>query len=167
MINRVSCSTTNIIEIIDYKGEISMADIRDEINLCEGIQFNKENIEVEKVQVQDEVKKEKQQMQTQEKQVLEQQKVQAEQEQEKQQQQVPVQVSNGENLPIKQGLWERFKAFWFEKIDWNKEIKIELTPHQQKVENEINEFLHQEVTWKKIHDLLFKKNPFGKKKAEV
>lgn len=136
-----------------------MADIRDEINLCEGIQFNKENIEVEKVQVQDEVKKEKQQMQTQEKQVLEQQKVQAEQEQ--------VQVSNGENLPIKQGLWERFKAFWFEKIDWNKEIKIELTPHQQKVENEINEFLHQEVTWKKIHDLLFKKNPFGKKKAEV
>ena len=144
-----------------------MADISDEINLCEGIEFNKENIEVEKVQVQNEVKKEKQQMQTQEKQVLEQQKVQAEQEQEKQQQQVPVQVSNGENLPIKQGLWERFKAFWFEKIDWNKEIKIELTPHQQKVENEINEFLHQEVTWKKIHDLLFKKNPFGKKKAEV
>ena len=160
-----------------------MADIRDEINLCEGIQFNKENIEVEKVQVQDEVKKEKQQMQTQEKQVLEQQKVQAEQEQvqeeqvqEKEQEQVQegqveekeqVQVSNGENLPIKQGLWERFKALWFEKIDWNKEIKIELTPHQQKVENEINEFLHQEVTWKKIHDLLFKKNPFGKKKAEV
>ena len=78
-----------------------------------------------------------------------------------------VQVSNGENLPIKQGLWERFKVFWFEKIDWNREIKIELTPHQQKIENEINEFLHQEVTWKKIHDFLFKKKPFGKKKAEV
>lgn len=144
-----------------------MADIRDEIDLCEEIEFNKENIEVEKVQVQNEVKKEKQQMQIQKKQVLEQQKVQAEQEQKKQQEQVQVQASNGENLPIKQGLWERFKVFWFEKIDWNREIKIELTPHQQKIENEINEFLHQEVTWKKIHDFLFKKRAFGKKKAEI
>ena len=117
-----------------------MADIRDEINLCEGIEFNKENDEEKQIQVQvEEIKEEKEQ----------------------------VQVSNGKNLTIKQGLWERFKVFWFEKIDWNREIKIELTPHQQKIENEINEFLHQEVTWKKIHDLLFKKNPFGKKKAEV
>lgn len=27
------------------------------------------------------------------------------------------------------------------------EIKVELTPHQQKIENEINEFLHKEITW--------------------
>ena len=125
-----------------------MADIRDEINLCEGIEFNKENDEEKQIQVQvEEIKEEQEQVQ--------------ENEQEQ------VQVSNGENLPIKQGLWERFKVFWFEKIDWNREIKIELTPHQQKIENEINEFLHQEVTWKKIHDFLFKRIPFGKKKAEV
>ena len=128
-----------------------MADIRDEINLCEGIEFNKENDEEQQIQVQAEQIKEEQ-VQVKEGQVEEQEQV---------------QVSNGENLPIKQGLWERFKVFWFEKIDWNREIKIELTPHQQKIENEINEFLHQEVTWKKIHDFLFKKIPFGKKKAEV
>ena len=128
-----------------------MADIRDEINLCEGIEFNKENDEEKQIQVQAEQIKEEQ-VQVNEGQVEEQEQV---------------QVSNGENLPIKQGLWERFKVFWFEKIDWNREIKIELTPHQQKIENEINEFLHQEVTWKKIHDFLFKKIPFGKKKAEV
>ena len=128
-----------------------MADIREEINLCEGIEFNKENDEEKQIQVQAEQIKEEQ-VQVKEGQVEEQEQV---------------QVSNGENLPIKQGLWERFKVFWFEKIDWNKEIKIELTPHQQKIENEINEFLHQEVTWKKIHDFLFKKIPFGKKKAEV
>ena len=127
-----------------------MADIRDEINLCEGIEFNKENDEEKQIQVQAEQIKEEQ-VQVKEGQVEEQEQV---------------QVSNGENLPIKQGLWERFKVFWFEKIDWNREIKIELTPHQQKIENEINEFLHQEVTWKKIHDFLFKKIPFGKKKAE-
>lgn len=153
-----------------------MADIRDEINLCDGIEFNKENIEVEKVQVQNEVKKEKKQIQTQEKQLQEKALLQEEQVQEKQQEQIQdgevekkeqVQESNGENLPIKQGFWERFKVFWFEKIDWNKEIKIKLTPHQQKIEKEINEFLHQEVTWKKIHDFLFKKKTFGKKKAEI
>ena len=29
-------------------------------------------------------------------------------------------------------------------------IKVELTPYQQKVENEINDFLHQEITFKGI-----------------
>ena len=139
MINNESCSTTNIINMLHYKGEVLMADIRDEIDLCEGIEFNNEDNKEEQVKERQGEEKE----------------------------QVQVQVSNGENLPIKQGLWERFKVFWFEKIDWNREIKIELTPHQQKIENEINEFLHQEVTWKKIHDFLFKKIPFGKKKAEV
>ena len=52
-----------------------------------------------------------------------------------------------ENLPVKKGFWNSFKAFWLQDIDWNKEIKVELTPYQQKVEDEINEFLHQEITW--------------------
>lgn len=60
-----------------------------------------------------------------------------------------------ENLPIKVGLWQRFKAFWAD-IDWHREIKVVLTPKQQKIENEINEFLHQEITWEKVHNFLFK-----------
>ena len=71
--------------------------------------------------------------------------------------------NNGKNLPVKTGFWNKFKAFWLQEIDWNREIKVELTPYQQKVEDEINEFLHQEVTWKKVHDFLFQDISFGKK----
>lgn len=67
-------------------------------------------------------------------------------------------------LPAKVGFWSKFKAFWLQDIDWNKEIKVELTPRQQKVEDEINEFLHQEITWEKVHDFLFQEITFGKKK---
>ena len=67
-------------------------------------------------------------------------------------------------LPVKVGFWQKFKAFWLQDIDWNKEIKVELTPYQQKVEDEINDFLHQEVTWDKVHDFLFQEISFGKSK---
>ena len=70
--------------------------------------------------------------------------------------------NNAKELPTKIGFWAKFKAFWLKDIDWNKEIKVELTPYQQKVEDEINEFLHQEVTWKKFHDFLFQDISFGK-----
>ena len=68
-------------------------------------------------------------------------------------------------LPAKQGFWSRFIAFWFQDAEefLNKEIKVELTPYQQKIEDEINEFLYQEVTWAKIHDFLFQEISFGKK----
>ena len=65
-------------------------------------------------------------------------------------------------LPAKVGIWEKFKAFWLQEIDWNKEIRVELTPKQQKIEDEINEFLHQEITWEKVHDFLFQEVKFGK-----
>lgn len=68
-----------------------------------------------------------------------------------------------DNLPVKAGFWSSFKAFWLQDIDWNKEIKVELTPYQQKVEDEINEFLHQEITWGKIRDFLFQEVTFKKK----
>ena len=68
-----------------------------------------------------------------------------------------------EQLPVKTGFWTKFKAFWLQEIDWNKEIKVELTPYQQKVEDEINEFLHQEITWEKIHDFLFQEVSFRRK----
>jgi len=69
----------------------------------------------------------------------------------------------GKNLPTKTGFWNKFKAFWLQDIDWNKEIKVELTPYQQKVEDEINEFLHQEITWEKVHDFLFQEVTFRSK----
>jgi glyceraldehyde-3-phosphate dehydrogenase/erythrose-4-phosphate dehydrogenase len=49
----------------------------------------------------------------------------------------------------------------------NKEIKLELTPEQQKFEDEMNEFLHQEITWKQIRDFLFQEVTFGKKKKDA
>jgi hypothetical protein len=67
-----------------------------------------------------------------------------------------------EALPAKVGFWQKFKSFWLQDIDWNKEIKVVLTPKQQKVEDEINEFLHQEITWEKVHDFLFQEVKFGK-----
>ena len=66
-------------------------------------------------------------------------------------------------LPVKRGFWSSMKAFWLQKIDWNakidwsREIKVELTPYQQKVEDELNEFLHQEITWEGFRNLLTKK----------
>ena len=69
-----------------------------------------------------------------------------------------------ETLPAKIGFWQKFKAFWLQEIDWNKEIKVVLTPRQQKMEDDINAFLHQEITWEKVHDFLFQEVKFGKKK---
>lgn len=64
--------------------------------------------------------------------------------------------TTGDNseLPIKTGFWSKFKAFWLTPIT------VELTPRQQKIEDEINEFLHQEVTFKSIHDFLFQEIKF-------
>ncbi len=72
-------------------------------------------------------------------------------------------------LPVKRGFWSSMKAFWLQdidwnaKIDWNRRINVELTPAQQKVEDEINDFLHQEVTWEKFRNFLFQEVSFGKK----
>lgn len=71
----------------------------------------------------------------------------------------------GENqstsLPTKVGFWSKFKTFLLQ------DISVELTPYQQKVEDEINEFLHQEITWEKVHDFLFQEITFGKKKEQA
>ncbi len=55
-----------------------------------------------------------------------------------------------EKAITKQGLWTKIKAFLFQEIDLTAPIKVELTPYQQKVEDEINDFLHQEVSFKGI-----------------
>ena len=59
-------------------------------------------------------------------------------------------------LPEKTGFWVKVKNIMLY------EINVELTPYQQKIEDEINEFLHQEVSLKKVFNF-FKEIPFGKK----
>ena len=75
----------------------------------------------------------------------------------------------GANLPAKPSIWSRCKAFLLQDAEefLGKEIKVELTPYQQKVEDEINAFLYQEITWQKIHDFLFQEVSFGKKNKEA
>lgn len=58
-----------------------------------------------------------------------------------------------EKAITKQGLWTKIRAFLFQEIDLNAPIKVELTPYQQKVEDEINDFLHQEVSFKSIANI--------------
>ena len=54
-------------------------------------------------------------------------------------------------LPVKQGFWSKFKAFWLQDAEafLAQEIRVELTPKQQKMERVINEFLYQEITFGK------------------
>lgn len=62
-----------------------------------------------------------------------------------------------EELPTKPSIWSKIRSFLFQEIDWYAPITVELTPYQQKVEDEINEFLHQEVSFKGFFNL-FKSN---------
>lgn len=60
------------------------------------------------------------------------------------------------NLPANPSLWTRFKGFMLQ------DITVELTPRQQEFENKLNDFLHQEITFKSVHDFLFQEIKFGK-----
>ncbi len=62
--------------------------------------------------------------------------------------------NNESVLPAKVGFWSKFIGFF------TQEINVELTPHQQKVEDEINEFLHQEITWQGFKNFLFQEIKF-------
>ncbi len=57
------------------------------------------------------------------------------------------------NLPEKTSFWTKFKNVLFY------EVKVELTPYQQKVEDEINEFLHSEITWKSLKEAALSEVP--------
>lgn len=63
------------------------------------------------------------------------------------------------NLPAKPTLWSKIKSIL------TYEIKVELTPYQQKVENEVNEFLHKEITWQSVKNFFSK--TFGRKNEET
>lgn len=60
---------------------------------------------------------------------------------------------SGANLPAKPSFWTKMKNILFY------EIKVELTPYQQKVENEINEFLHAPITWKSLKEAALSEVP--------
>ena len=57
------------------------------------------------------------------------------------------------NLPAKPSFWTKVKNALFY------EIKVELTPYQQKIENEINEFLHAPITWKSLKEAALSEVP--------
>ena len=61
-----------------------------------------------------------------------------------------------DKLPTKPSLWSKIRSFLFQEIDLTAPIKVELTPYQQKVEDEINEFLHQEISFKGFWELVTK-----------
>ncbi len=65
------------------------------------------------------------------------------------------------NLPVKVGFWTKVRNVLLS------EIKVELTPYQQKIEDEINEFLHQEVTWQSFKNFLFQEVPITYKGKRI
>lgn len=52
------------------------------------------------------------------------------------------------------GFWSKFKNFLFQ------DINVELTPYQQKVEQEVNDFFHQDITWSGVKGFLFQEIKF-------
>jgi len=59
----------------------------------------------------------------------------------------------GANLPVKPSVWTKIRNVLFA------EIRVELTPYQQKIEDEINDYLHQEITWKSLKEAALSEVP--------
>ena len=73
----------------------------------------------------------------------------------------------GSALPAKVGVWAKIKGFLFQEIDLNKPIVLELTPKEEKVLNEVHDFLFQEIRFPELHDFLFQEiHFFGNKNKE-
>ena len=53
------------------------------------------------------------------------------------------------NVPTQISRWTKVRNFLFQ------EVKITMTPKQEKVLHEVHDFWHQEITGQKIHDFLF------------
>ena len=66
----------------------------------------------------------------------------------------------GTNLPAKQGAWDKLKSVLF--YDFN----FKLTPHQQKIEDELNDFIFEKLSWSNFKNFLFRNASFGKNKDE-
>jgi len=70
----------------------------------------------------------------------------------------------GSNLPAEIGMWGKFKNFWFQPIDLNKPIVLELTPKEEKVLTEVQSFLFQDVEFQELNNFLFQEITLFKKK---
>ena len=57
--------------------------------------------------------------------------------------------NNSKNLPSEVSVWTKIRNFLCQ------DIKLELTPKQEKVFQEVHDFWHQEITVKNVHDFLF------------
>lgn len=66
----------------------------------------------------------------------------------------------GTNLPAKQGTWDKLKSVLF--YDFN----FKLTPYQQKIEDELNDFIFEKLSWSNFKNFLFKNASFGKNKDQ-
>ena len=56
---------------------------------------------------------------------------------------------NSNNLPTEISVWTKIRNFLCQ------DIKLELTPKQEKVFQEVHDFWHQEITGEDVHDFLF------------
>ena len=56
---------------------------------------------------------------------------------------------NTNNLPTEVSVWTKIRNFLCQ------DIKLELTPKQEKVFQEVHDFWTQEITGEKVHDFLF------------
>lgn len=56
---------------------------------------------------------------------------------------------NTNNLPTEVSVWTKIRNFLCQ------DIKLELTPKQEKVFQEVHDFWHQEITGQDVHDFLF------------
>lgn len=73
----------------------------------------------------------------------------------------------GSALPAKVGIWTKIKGFLFQEINLSKPIVLELTPKEEKVLNEVHDFLFQEIKFPELHDFLFQEiHFFGNKNKE-
>lgn len=73
----------------------------------------------------------------------------------------------GSALPAKTSVWAKVKGFLFQEINLNKPIVLELTPKEEKVLNEVHDFLFQEIRFPELHDFLFQEiHFFGNKNNE-
>lgn len=52
-----------------------------------------------------------------------------------------------ENMPVKQGFWQKFKGFMFKEIDLLAPVDftLRLTPYESKVLNEVKDFWLQDI----------------------
>lgn len=57
-------------------------------------------------------------------------------------------------VPTKVSTWTKIKNFLFQ------EIRVELTPREAEVFKSINDFWHQEIDEKQVHNFLFQKMQF-------